>query len=90
MYGIADGFAANCQESHNATSKEIQVKTLIETATEHGITVNIDFYCFIVSRVYGNPMESIQASKPIIGDILEKLLPVFGQMIQKKETEINV
>lgn len=67
----------------NETSKELQVKALVEMAKEQEIEIDVNLYGFLVSRVYGNPMESIQAAEPLVNKILESLMPIFSKMSEK-------
>jgi len=69
------------------TSKELQVKSLMETAKEYGVETDISMFVFVMKKVYGDTNGIIDSVMPSLMDLLEKYLKSSPE--KPDETEVS-
>lgn len=65
------------------TSKEIQVKYLLDAAKEYNIDVDIDVFAFVMKKVYGDANGIIDSIIPHLTTLLDK----YSSKVDSKEEE---
>lgn len=81
-YGIVGSSGINTE-----TSKELQIKSLMDTAKEHGIEVDIDLFIFVMKKIYGDTNGIVDTVIPSIMSIVDKYISATAK--NKSESEVD-